>query len=106
MPATIAGSHLGPDTHASRPAANAAGQPFGALYSCTTHGLIYKTDGSTWSTYATLGSGSLSDQGVVTYFDFTTAAAPSAPAAGKIRVYSKTGDHLAQKDSAGAETLL
>src|ERR1041385_3074854 len=54
MPATIAGSHLGIDTHANRPAANAAGQPIGALYSCSTHGLIYKTDGSTWSTYATL----------------------------------------------------
>src|ERR1041385_8827028 len=54
MPATIAGSHLGIDRHANRPAANAAGQPIGALYSCSTHGLIYKTDGSTWSTYATL----------------------------------------------------
>jgi len=54
MPATILGSHLGIDTHANRPAANAAGQPIGALYSCSTHGLIYKTDGSTWSTYATL----------------------------------------------------
>jgi|SRR6185369_204527 len=57
MPATIAGAHLGIDTHANRPAANAAGQPIGALYSCSTHSLIYKTDGSTWSTYATLGGG-------------------------------------------------
>lgn len=56
MAATVTGIHLGPDTHANRPAANAAGQPVGALYSCTTHSLIYKTDGSSWSTYATLGS--------------------------------------------------
>ena len=39
--------------HASRPAASAVGT--GALYSCTTHGLVYQTDGSSWSTWATLG---------------------------------------------------
>lgn len=66
MGATIAGIHLGPDTHGNRPAANAAGQPIGALYSCTTHGKIYKTDGSSWSDYATLGSaasGSITSSG-------------------------------------------
>lgn len=66
MPATIQGVHLGPGDHASRPAANAAGQPVGALYSCTDHSLIYKTDGSSWSTYATLGvaaSGSITASG-------------------------------------------
>lgn len=66
MPATTAGSHLGLDTHANRPAANAAGQPVGALYSCSTHGLVYKTDGSTWATWATLGtaaSGSITASG-------------------------------------------
>lgn len=57
MPATVAGIHLGPDTHANRPAANAAGLPVGSLYSCTDHSLIYQTDGSAWSTWATLGSG-------------------------------------------------
>lgn len=72
MPATIAGSHLGLDTHANRPAANAAGQPFGALYSCSTHGLIYKTDGSTWSTYATLGG---SPSGSITASGYTQATA-------------------------------
>jgi hypothetical protein len=61
MPATIAGSHLGPDTHANRPAANATGQPVGAIYSCTTHGLIYKSDGASWSTYATLGGSGMAD---------------------------------------------
>jgi hypothetical protein len=41
--------------HASRPAASAVGS--GGLYSCTTHSLIYQTDGiSTWSTWGTLGA--------------------------------------------------
>lgn len=47
--------HLLTGNHASRPAANAV--PEGTLYSCTTHGLIYQSDTSTWSTYATLGVG-------------------------------------------------
>jgi hypothetical protein len=41
--------------HASRPAAGDVGS--GALYSCTTHNLIYQTDGATWTTWATLGGG-------------------------------------------------
>lgn len=72
MGATIAGIHLGPDIHANRPAANAAGQPIGALYSCTTHGKIYKTDGSSWSDYATLGS---SPSGSITASGYTQATA-------------------------------
>ena len=103
MPATIAGSHLGIDTHANRPAANAAGQPIGALYSCSTHGLIYKTDGSTWSTYATLGGTGLADQGVFTYLDATEGSAPSTPASGKVRVYAKTDGRVYSKDDTGAE---
>lgn len=43
--------------HASRPAAGAVGT--GALYSCTDHGLVYQSDGSTWATWATLGGGSV-----------------------------------------------
>lgn len=46
--------HLGPDTHANLPAA--ASTPKGALYTCTTHGLIYRNDGASWSTWATLGT--------------------------------------------------
>jgi hypothetical protein len=49
--------------------------------------------------------GGLADQGTATYLDFTTAAAPSNPAAGKIRVYSKTGDTLSQRTSGGTETV-
>jgi len=43
--------------HASRPAATAVGS--GGLYSCTTHSLVYQTDGATWATWATLGGGSV-----------------------------------------------
>lgn len=62
MPATVTGIHLGPDTHANRPAANASGLPFGSLYMCSDHSLIYKTDGSAWSTWATLGGGGVTVQ--------------------------------------------
>lgn len=42
--------HRGPDTHTNRPAATAVG--VGTLYECTTHNLIYRSNGSTWVTYA------------------------------------------------------
>lgn len=47
--------HMLSGDHASRPAASAV--PQGALYSCTTHSKIYKSDGtSTWSDWAIPGS--------------------------------------------------
>lgn len=52
---TVAGIHLGKDTHANGPVATAF--PTGTLYSCSDHGLIYRSDGSTWSDWATLGGG-------------------------------------------------
>ena len=42
--------------HSARPAATAVGP--GALFSCTTHSLVYQSDGATWTTWATLGGGS------------------------------------------------
>lgn len=45
---------LGTGNHASRPAAGDVA--VGGLYACSTHGLIYQTDGSSWATWATLGS--------------------------------------------------
>jgi len=45
--------------HAGRPAASAVGK--GGLYACSTHSLIYQTDGSSWSTWATLTGTGLSD---------------------------------------------
>lgn len=61
MTATVAGIHLGLDTHANRPAANTA--PDGSLYSCTTHGLIYKSNfaGNSWATWASLAGTGLTD---------------------------------------------
>jgi hypothetical protein len=47
--------HLQTGTHAARPAATAV--PQGTLWSCTTHSLVYQSDGATWSTWATLGGG-------------------------------------------------
>lgn len=55
---------LGTGIHASRPAASAVGK--GGLWACSTHGLIYQTDGSSWTTWATLGaaaSGSITASG-------------------------------------------
>jgi hypothetical protein len=46
---------LGPDTHTNRPAATAV--PYGALYECTTHNLIYRNNAGTWGTWATLAVG-------------------------------------------------
>jgi hypothetical protein len=48
---TIPGMFL-TGTHAARPAATAVGT--GSLYSCSTHSLIYQSNGATWSTWATL----------------------------------------------------
>lgn len=55
MSFTVPGILLTGD-HASRPAANASGLGKGSLYACSTHSLIYQTDGSSWSTWATLGT--------------------------------------------------
>lgn len=47
---------LGTGIHSARPSASAVGK--GGLYSCTTHSLVYQTDGSSWTTWATLGGSS------------------------------------------------
>lgn len=78
MPATVAGIHLGPDTHANRPAANASGLPIGSLYVCSTHELIYQTDGSAWTTWATLSSGLTNP--MTTAGDIIVGGASGAPA--------------------------
>lgn len=56
MAATVPGIHLGIDTHANRPAGNTV--PDASFYSCSTHGLIYKSNfaGNSWATWATLGA--------------------------------------------------
>lgn len=52
---TFAGHFLGPDVHASRPAA--AGLPAGTMYVCTTHDKIEKIVAGAWTDYANLGTG-------------------------------------------------
>lgn len=89
----------GRGTLAARPAAAAANE--GYIYSASDASL-YRSNGTSWDTIASTG---LADQGTATFLDFTTAAAPANPAAGKIRVYSKTGDTLAQRTSGGTETV-
>jgi hypothetical protein len=42
-------------THAARPAATAVAA--GSLYTCSTHGLVYQSDGATWSNWTFLGTG-------------------------------------------------
>jgi hypothetical protein len=69
MTATVAGIHLGIDTHANRPAAGTP--PVGSLYSCSTHSLVYRTDGSSWSTWATLGGSAVTDA-TISVSDVTT----------------------------------
>lgn len=45
-------------THGARPAANAVG--IGTLYACSTHALVYQSDGSTWSQWFDGGAATLS----------------------------------------------
>lgn len=47
--------HLLSGVHAARPGPVAV--PQGTLYACSTHGLIYQSDGGTWTTWATISGG-------------------------------------------------
>src|SRR3954447_18483689 len=55
MTTTFVGHFLGPDVHASRPAASSV--PEGTMYVCTTHTKIERVVSAAWVDYATLGSG-------------------------------------------------
>jgi hypothetical protein len=84
---TFIGHFLGPNVHASRPAA--AGLPDGTMYVCTTHSKIERVVSGAWVDYATLGStyaGVASD----TIFDAKgdLVAASGADAAAKLTVGS------------------
>ena len=71
MTATVAGIHLGPDTHANRPAGNAV--PDGSFYYCSDHDIVYKSDfaGNSWSNWLVLASAGMTNpmttQGDVIY---------------------------------------
>lgn len=98
---TLLATVHGRGTLAARPAAAAANE--GYIYFATDGaGALYRSNAASWDTYSPAG---LADQGTATFLDFTTAAAPANPAAGKIRIYSKTGDTFAQRTSGGTETV-
>jgi hypothetical protein len=71
--------------HSARPAADAVGS--GSLYACTTHQLIYQTDGAAWSTWATLGSGGTPPGGELDYVQTTTALTVTATSSGAAQAF-------------------
>lgn len=86
--------------HASRPAASAVGT--GALYSCTTHGLVYQSDGSAWATWATLGGTETLPATIVdAKGDIIAATAADTPA----RMAAGTNGQVLTVDSAEATGL-
>lgn len=109
---------LGPDVHANRPVATAV--PKGAVYSCTTHSLIYRSDGAAWQTWATLGGGGgggsstvkdprwnvLAGQAAVDEFNDSSLAGAwtrvdgTGAASGNV-VYTEDGDVLSVKQEGG-----
>lgn len=93
----------GRGTLAARPAAAAANEGYIYWATDSTPPTWYRSNGTSWDAQATSG---LADQGTFTYLDGTVAAAPATPAAGKLRMYAKTGKVLAVKDDAGVETVL
>jgi hypothetical protein len=76
--ATRFAAHLLTDDHASRPAANTV--PEGTLYSCTDHSLIYQSDGSSWSTWASFSSSGIPGTIVAAKGDIIGASANDTPA--------------------------
>src|SRR5437660_6982314 len=85
------------------PGSPAAGD-FRLFFDVADHLLKWKNSAGTVVAIAT--GTPLLDQGVITYLDGTVAAAPGTHAAGKLRLYAKTGKVLAVKDDAGVETVL
>lgn len=101
---TIASDNIFPKliiAEGSAPASPSAGD-FKLYVDSSDH--LFKMKNSS-GTVTTFGAG-IADQGTATFFDFTTGAAPASPAAGKVRLYSLTGDHMYQKTSGGTATAL
>src|SRR4051794_8125312 len=84
MTTTFVGHFLGPNTHASRPAA--AGLPEGTMYVCTTHAKIERVVSAAWVDYATLGSGLTVSTDTIWDTKGDLAAASGADAAAKLPV--------------------
>lgn len=96
MAATVNGILL-TGNHASRPT---SGLVKGTLYACSTHGLIYQTsdDGTTWGTWATLGT-ALS---AATTGDMSASAPGDTAAAGSSGKYSDGGHRHAREAFGGS----
>ncbi len=65
-PTTVPGIHRS-GIHSARPSATTTTE--GTIYSCTTHGLIYYSDGATWTTFATIGLGGSSGKALEAIID-------------------------------------
>lgn len=67
MATGFAAHMLGPDDHSSRPAANTV--PYGAIYYCTDHDLMYINNAGTWGTYFDNTAGGGGDVATDTIWD-------------------------------------
>lgn len=80
-----------------------AGATFAGAVTITTGGLTISLTGLTISAGgATITGGTR----IADYVEVTQVAAPSAPAAGKLRIYAKTDGTVVQLDSSGSESSL
>lgn len=80
--------HILTGVHASRPTATTV--PAGTLYSCTTHSLVYQSDGATWSTWATLGA-SISDITTLPTAETDTSLVLAPDGVGGVEFRAETG---------------
>lgn len=97
--ATSFSDHLLDGTHAARPAATAV--PAGTLYSCSDHSLIYQSDGSAWSTWATISSSGIAATIVDAKGDLIAATAADTVA----RLAVGSNDQVLTADSAQSTGL-
>lgn len=73
---SVFSDHILGGVHADRPAATAV--PVGALFSCSTHNIVYRSDGTTWVNWATLSGGGGGGSSITVYTPGKNAAAHAA----------------------------
>lgn len=100
-------------TDAGKPAASKAGR----LYFATDTDRVYRDTGAAWVEMAVLArdhghttaaddGGALATPAVTNYIEMTEVAAPGTPAAGKVRIYSKSDNKVYRKGEDGVEAEL